>query len=304
MNTPRRSRLKRQPTGKPILLSPRDVEIFKVLNRYRYLRSTFLKAFFPKADKTGFIKRLGRLYHEQPYLNRPERQYQYANALHLPAIYELGELGEQVLKYEGMAHLAGDRRTGESKHFAHALMACDILASIELGCGTHVRFMDKEEALSKAPSRGSANPLKIPVGVEGTQINIIPDALFGLGYAGQSYRFFALEADRGTMPIYRKSAAQTSYHRKLLAYWQILAREMHRSHFGVPNLLILTVTTSVERMRNIMADLKQMTDGKGHAAFLFKTMKGDIWKSPPADAHMLAEPWERVGHPPVFIARP
>ena len=95
--------------------------LFKLLNRYRFLRSTYLCAFFPKSDATGFLKRLGTLYHEQPYLDRPRRQYSYANALYLPAIYEIDDLARQVLKYHGISPVMADRQvghTGESRHFA------------------------------------------------------------------------------------------------------------------------------------------------------------------------------------------
>jgi len=40
----RRSRMWRKPTGRRIELNERDIEIFWLLNRYRYLRSTHLFA--------------------------------------------------------------------------------------------------------------------------------------------------------------------------------------------------------------------------------------------------------------------
>ena len=61
-----------------------------------------------------------------------------------------------------------DRQAGhtcESRHFAHALMICDILASIELGC-KDLRFITWEEILSRAPCRDFENPFRIPVTVD------------------------------------------------------------------------------------------------------------------------------------------
>src|ERR1700694_5497180 len=105
---------------------------------YRYLRSSFITAFFPNSDTTGLLKRLGALYHEKPhYPGRPDRQYCYANANYLPCVYELNDAGRQLLKREGISVLKADSQAGsvgEHRHFAHALMICDILASIELGC--------------------------------------------------------------------------------------------------------------------------------------------------------------------------
>ncbi|NJO35193.1 MAG: hypothetical protein HC869_20895 [Rhodospirillales bacterium] len=130
----RRSRLRRQSNGKRICLSPRDVEIFRLLDRYRYLRSSFICAFFPEADQTGLVKRLGDLFHEG-YLERPAQQYQYANALYLPAVYELNAQSEAVLRECGRDDLPivlQRGRMGAYRHFSHALMIADILASSSL----------------------------------------------------------------------------------------------------------------------------------------------------------------------------
>ncbi len=333
----RRSRLYRQPTGKPVLLSKRDVEIFKLLNRYRYLRSTFLHAFL-KGERSRFIRRLGQLYHEGGYIDRPKNQYNYANALYLPAVYELSNKGREVLRNRaGISPLAADRQAGstsEARNFAHALMVCDILASIEIGCirsgsvpterdnemtsdglvGSRygsgysffrpaTRFITQEEIIGRAPCKEFADPFRVPVTVEGKEINVVPDGLFGLEYPNKTYRFFALEAEPGTMPVYRKSLNHTSYHRKLLAYREVLSSRLPKSHFGVPNLFILNVTTSEDRMKHMMEDLKGMTQGRGNPVFLFKVMKGDMFKAPPADGHILSEPWASPGHPQFVIGK-
>jgi hypothetical protein len=99
-------------------------------------------------------------------------------------------------------------------------MICDCLASIELGVRqqTSLRFISWQEILAKAPERtcSTDNPFAIPVAISHTlpgsgtthraEIKAIPDGLFGLEYVrdGQKlYRFFALEADRNTIPVKR-----------------------------------------------------------------------------------------------------
>src|SRR6267378_2369452 len=53
METPkRRSRMRRISTGKRIELTDRDIELFKLLNRYHYLRSNFLYAFLGGGSET------------------------------------------------------------------------------------------------------------------------------------------------------------------------------------------------------------------------------------------------------------
>jgi hypothetical protein len=55
----------------------------------------------------------------------------------------------------------------------------------------------------------------------------------------------------------------------------------------------LFVTTSQTRLDNMIDQLLDMTI-KGNSAILFKLMKGDTWKKPPADDHMTREPYTRA----------
>src|SRR5882757_3461186 len=103
----RRSRMQRTRTGRRIELSPRDIEIFKTLLRYRYLRSTYIHAFVGGASETRFKERLGTLFHEG-YLDRPSRQWEFADARHMPVVHESGKGAEQALRACGMA-LEGPR---------------------------------------------------------------------------------------------------------------------------------------------------------------------------------------------------
>ena len=77
--TKRRSRMQRISSGKRIELTMRDIELFKLLYRYQYLRSDFLYAFLGGESQTRFKERLGDLYHDGRFINRPEQQWQFAN---------------------------------------------------------------------------------------------------------------------------------------------------------------------------------------------------------------------------------
>src|ERR1700733_15568351 len=98
--TARRSRMKRSSAAKRIALTARDIEIFQLLRRYRYLRSTYLHAFAGGASATRFKERLGDLFHEG-YLDRPERQWKFAGSRYQPAIHELGAEGGRALQGMG-----------------------------------------------------------------------------------------------------------------------------------------------------------------------------------------------------------
>jgi hypothetical protein len=129
---------------------------------------------------------------------------------------------------------------------------------------------------------------------------IVPDALFGLEYFDGSrkrYRFFALEIDRGTMPIVRSNPHQTSYLSKLAAYAEILAGQVYKSHLGLPNLLVLTVTTCERHKQAIMQRLHG--NSGEYAAFLFQALPRATLAFPLPS--LLEQAWERVGHSPFAI---
>jgi hypothetical protein len=283
-----------------------------------------LYAFLGGDSQVRFKERLGHLYHEGRYISRPEQQWQFANCRCMPLVYELDIRGEQVLRDHGLpvhgSPLLKKGRMGVSRQFAHQLMICECLASIELGVRQQpsLRFISWQEILAKAPERTCSkdNPFAIPITISyprpgsgvthSAEVKAIPDGLFGLEYArdGQKlYRFFALEADRNTMPVKRASLERTSCLRKVLAYRQIVTQDIHRSHLGLPNLLVLTVTTNEQHMRNIMALVKELATEAKSTLFLFKTMSslGDFQKAPAPTPHILTEPWQRVGAEPLSI---
>jgi hypothetical protein len=302
----RRSRMHRTSTGKQIALTQRDLGIFRALTRYRYLRSTYLHAFVGGASETRFKERLGDLFHEG-YLDRPAEQWRYANCRYLPVVHELGKGARQVLSEEGVAE--GEQRTWfrdtPHRQFEHSLMICEILASIELGMlgRPDLRFIPWPEILAKAPESTQQRNGPFYMGVMmpdvGETVAIVPDAVFGIEYQDVNrklYRFFALEADRGTMPIVRSKGKQTSLLEKITMYHELLAHQVYKTQLGLPNLLVLTVTTSEPRKSEIMRRLEEQA-GDG-AAFLFKAVGGTVTPA----SQLLVEPWERVGCPSLYIA--
>ena len=290
--TQRRSRMHRTRTGKHLALTVRDLEIFEVLCRYRFLRSTYLYAFVGGASEKRFIERLGDLFHEG-YLDRPAEQWRFSDARCLPVVYKLGKGGRDAL-----AKVRSIRpspymwlRDGPHRQFEHSLMICEVLASLELA--THgrddIRFIPWTEILAKAPetTRRSSKPYVLSTANGET---VVPDALFGLEYSRdgrKTYRFFALEVDRGTMPIARASSTGTSVLTKLEAYLGILAQEGYRRWLGIPNLLVLTVTTSNTRCVEIVQRYsKRLVDGR---PFLFRAFYGTTAPDP----SLLAARWSR-----------
>ncbi|MEI9990569.1 MAG: replication-relaxation family protein [Rhizomicrobium sp.] len=290
--------MKRTRTGKRIELTERDIAIFRLLSQYRYLRSTYIHAFVGGASETRFKERLGDLFHEG-YLDRPPQQWEFADARHVPAVHELGERGRRALNE--CAGCEDDARTYLANHahrqFQHGLMICECLASIELATRnrTGPRFIPWGEILAKAPAEMQAAAVPFKLTMPGGAM--IPDAIFGLEYqvdGRKTYRFFALEADRGTMPVSRAGTGQTSYLAKLALYRQAIEGGHPKRYWNVPNLLVLTITTDPARLADILAKL----DGE-HPLFLFKAASQRGLAVPMAG--LLAEPWGRAGLPPFRI---
>jgi len=313
--TIRRSRMRRTRTGKRIELTARDLAIFRLLSRFRYLRSNLIHACVGGRSQTRFIERLGDLYHEG-FLDRPAQQWEFAYCRFLPTVHEIGARGRRVLDERGEPGVEPVTFLSKSGHqqFQHALMICDVLAVLELAARRdgRVRFIAWPEILAKAPlaTRTSAHALQLPAGPRegaGLDRGPLPDGLFGLEYSqsgAKTYRFFALEIDRGTMPVSRTNALQTSYVGKILNYHSALSREAHRHRWGLPNLLVLTVTLTEPRMMSIMSALNQLPVCKSVFLFATCTPRCSSRVSLGRDASLPLQTWGRVGLPPMSIVRP
>lgn len=98
------------------------------------------------------------------------------------------------------------------------------------------------------------------------------------------------------MPISRSKTGQTSYLGKLAGYRQIVEGHVHKTHWGVPNLFVLTLTVSTARVAEIVGKLGT----EGCPVFLFKAVDETALVRPVPQ--LLREPWTRAGLPPLSIA--
>src|SRR5438477_12161665 len=118
----RNSRWTRDPImgdGHAITVYPtdRDIEIFKLLTRYRYLPSDYIHAFVG-GNMKALSRRLNSLSRKPNlYLARPHQQRDNANANHRRLIYELDEHGSRVLRERGLSFIP----MGYHRNFAHEL---------------------------------------------------------------------------------------------------------------------------------------------------------------------------------------
>jgi hypothetical protein len=231
------------------------------------------------------VRRLQLLFHNQ-YLDRPREQIEfYTYAGSRPIIYGLGNRGADVLAERfglprGKVNWTAKNKAVGPIFLEHTLLTADFMVALELACRHHgrVRLIEAEDILAQAPeaTRRRKNPLGWNVAVthagESHTLGVIPDKVFGLHFLdkpeGKNRAYFFLEADRATMPIVRSNLRQTSFFRKLLGYYETWRQGLHTQLYGIKNFRVLTVTSSLERVQNLVAANRQV-DGKGLALFLF-----------------------------------
>lgn len=293
-------------TRKTAHLSPHDLVIFAVLARYRYLPSDYIHALVGGSFK-HLTHRLSLLSREpNRFLARPPQQRANAAANHRYLIYELDERGIRVLQERG----AKIERTRPPANFVHEVMACQIMASFELGTREqNARLITWRDILDShslpETTRSSLRPFHIPVRLDGNDEHAVADATpFGIerSIAGRRSFYFCpgIEADCGTEPIQASDFARSSIYRKFALYLTIEAQGIHRAHFGFPNFYVPFITTNIIRVRSTMEVLNRMTRGVGSKVILFKTFPAltSFEKPPTPSGLLLTEDWQRVGYPP------
>jgi Replication-relaxation len=316
----RNSRWSRDPVigagGAALAVRPteRDIEVFKLLVRYRYLPSDYIHAFIG-GSMSALTRRLNLLSRKPNlYLARPRQQRETADANYRHLIYELDERGSRLLKERGLSFLPKSYH----RNFAHELMVSQIIASFELGARErqNIRLITWPEILASPQTpealRLSPTPAAIPItfSVHGAQhsIHVNADAQpFGIARiidGARTYLFFpGIEADCGTEPVEAGGFERSSIAKKFAAYIAIADQRIYRAHFGFPNFFVPLIAPTRVRMESMMALLQRMTGGRGSKMFLFKTfpLLSSAEKSPSPDGRMLTEPWQRAGFEPFCL---
>ncbi len=273
-NVARRPRFRRVLDFPKMRLTDRDKAILLAVSRYRFLATSHILSLVP-GSRQNIVRRLQRLYHAG-FLDRPNAQ--------LPLRYA-GELSELVYSptRKTLSHvtaLPGETNSGRVKSvsslfLAHSLSISDALIRIELDCRlrgiTFITERDLLAALAVESPKHVAWRVTIRAGADTENVGVIPDAAFAVertDHSGGPRRwYFFLEADRGTMPLHRKSLRQSSIRRKVLAYSRSRSSRMLKDKYGIPGFQVIFIACSNERLEHI----KEVCDAesKGHVSSLF-----------------------------------
>lgn len=283
----------------PLLQTAWDLDLLRAVERHRLLRSTHLIA-LGRRSRQATLRRLQRLFHAG-YLDRPLAQLSWYARGSEPMVYALGAHGAKALqRAEGRPRTAARWDTKNQRlsrmFLAHTLAVSEVMVAFEVACraAAGVRLVRLSEILGEAPevTRELRLPFRWTVELRTRggplELGVQPDEVFGLrvhvdGSERPPTVYFFLEADRGTMPIGRRGLARSSFLRKLLAYEATWSSGIYRSHFGIQNFRVLTVTTSESRVGHLVAAVRSLQAAA--RIFLFTTHErlreasilGSVW---------------------------
>jgi hypothetical protein len=282
MQSSRLPRFKRDTAVAAIQLTDRDREIIRLVERFRFVRSSHIRSLIPGSQQQ-LLRRLKLLYHHG-FLERPRVQIDYyhrGGSRHI--VYGLGNKSSSLLNQE-LGRTFQERDWGEKNRIVgrvfleHALLVADVMVAIELACRrTGVRLWTGRELAVRDKTTGERRPFRWQVDIsKNLKLGVIPDYVFAMEFKDQNgadkRTCFFLEADRATMPVIRKNLSQTSFYRKLRAYAATWSQGLYRSQFGFDRVRVLTVTTSAERVKSLLNACAQLKRGQGLFLFADRTV--------------------------------
>lgn len=262
-------------------VTPRDIALLQNIARFRLASSRQL-ARLDGGSAQNVSRALLALF-ENGYVERPVAQVA-SRLLHngsRPAIYGLTRKGARLLGDQGYDVrrnlLDGiDKERGARWRFIeHAVSITEFFVRLEMAARTRqgVRILNRDEILEDARSsiRERQTRIEATVRLDGVlrRNAVIPDALFGLRFNDEEENYFMLEIDRGEMPVERyQDLYRTYYAKKMLTYYEASRQQRHVHDLGVNAVRVATVTTTPERVEQMLDALKRITDGRGSSMFL------------------------------------
>ena len=258
----RRSRMRAHSTGKRIRLTDRDMIWLQALHRHGPLASSFLLEYIQPLgmNEKRARERLTDLFHESEtehggaYLKRPRQQFHTIDARYNQLVYDLAPAGVQVLKDTGK----WSEKSGPSGGpWWHSFMTSTITASVDLACADskELSFIPQSKILERAQTTISTMiEYREPETGRVLSKKLCPDALFGLEYhtiEGSRFRFFAVEADRGSEPLRSSSSNRKSAVRNFAMYDAYIRGGIYKRHLKLTApLLVLNVCENERRVQS------------------------------------------------------
>ena len=301
----------RKKTGKPELTltgTPKQLAVLDLLQDGP-LPSTYIKTWVePHYDYAGprihtYTDPLLTALDDGHYIGMPEDAKTEA-VLHRPFVYELRPRGQLLLVDRDLRRPSD----GSSDQFKHQFMRSVIRFSFAIAPRKFagLRFISESDILANnkcpAATRTEKYPSHVPLG----SYTLKPDGkIFGYEYTGstgtKAYMFFhGFEADRGTEQQ-KKAAERKTIAAMIHNYTRYFAERMYVTRYGLSQASIPIITNKHQRMLNMMDFVRMECSPDIQSRFMFKTIPDFREGFPPPTAHMVTEPWARVGAEPLHI---
>src|SRR4051812_23099485 len=282
----RRPRFRRAAEPPAFRLTDDDVEIIRHIARHRFLRSTHIAALVGRSlDRTN--DRLLRLFHAG-YVDRPRAQLErFPTSGTAPMLYALADRGARLLRQRGdspSAPVAWSRKNRKVQRpfIDHQIEIVDFRVALQRALSTRadVRLLFEGETSAAASRRQGQEARSHALSAQLKQngivhhVSAVPDLVFALHFADGTRHNYAVEIDRGTMPVFRSDLEQTSIARKMRVYLAAHAAKQHQREFGWTNFRVLFVTTNEERIETMIDASRQSQarrHGVGASLFWFST---------------------------------
>jgi hypothetical protein len=220
----------------------------------------------------------------------PEGQFETHNSFYNRYVYDVSRDGIRYLDTEDA--LVPDCRP--AGHWVHGYMTSCLSASMHIEAERDgVEFISQADIIERANTTLGAMVLGK---------KLIPDQLFGLKYP-TGYRFFCLEADRGT-EARSSTLARKNYRDNIKQYIQFVGNKQYEDHYDMrARLRVLYVFNRESKQKAFMEELAAQTGKCDYISTQVIDGFRPGWK-PPAElySHLYHGEWDRVGYPPLLIS--
>lgn len=322
--------------GEPPKMTALVIEIFRVLSRYRYLRTQQIYDLIPAKVRPKkykhFVFLLGRLY-DHSYLNRPPGRKLNFNYRNAQEVHELDDKGRHELKvraiHEPYNTLNARRPIGAQEDFPHAMMAVDTMFAIERGVNgdPNAILHTWGEIMDQAPAAtfSSRNPFAFPAVsikhwykhdldsereepklIDGTA-KVLSDIIVSISYRRSGGDvLYPIECENGN-PLRRSNLSDNSALKKMLAYRELRRLNLFEKHLGYRAVIPLFVFSDEDKVQAFLNLI--MYETKGQGSTMFAATHLPLFGSTPEANPTIPDlykgiGWKRAGYPDLHLNDP
>jgi hypothetical protein len=272
----------------------RKLDILAWLRKYDLL-TTHQVALLDEGSQQAVSRILHRLL-LSGHILRPYGQRQSFYDKREPWIYGLANQGaESLVEQRGIprGRLDWTKKNrvakGNYKH-KRLLNELRVRLAVDVRHRPEISYVEKAALNRELPTPVTTWRVPVMDGGKTYEDGVSPDDVFRLIFHNEpkphNFATFFLEADRATEPNDTDTTREVYLYRKGLAYYFTYMLGIHTELFGFKEFRVPILTTSAERVANLIEVYKRFNNGKGSELFLFTDLV-----SLRASPHVLEHEW-------------